>query len=320
MSYNRSRELERIDCVIKTFLSDKPRKKKFGNYRIDPLKRLSYFSRQTDSKNWTYEEQNALNVVKKEFNDCDDLATVLKPRYGKLTVEIESVIAIFSTENEDENCIIVNNDILPEIGKSCSYGHTNYNRTKSIIQNVLMQSKCTLNVHNLSFSQLTKNNYNIDSLELITSDSKNNRLYSVMGDNDQVNLLVNGNDIFLIPKYIESIDEAISLITPLEAKDKIDVIRINEYFLIPDKGPELPKFSKDHLISLLINNTSYFSAEINYIAERIPKHKKHYEALVKKIPRKSPLGDWEITQNNVRYVQRDQAWHRVEISPCELLK
>lgn len=320
MRYNRN-ESDKIQQVIAAFLNPKPRKKVFGNYRVTPGKRLSYFSQETESGTWTYEQQQAPNVVKREFRETDSLAELLKPRYGKLTHEIESVIAIYAPKADGSNFIAINSDTLSQIGKSCSYGHTSYNQGESTIQERLKVISCPIEKHRISFGAFSKAG-SLDTLRLHESDSLGNKLLSVTRDASHVSLLVQPNDvIFELPKVASSIADALDQITPLKAKGEKRAIQNGKYFFVPDAiGPKSREFTDKELL-LMHQASNYGTRNLESIADLYPKNEKRGEALIKLyVPQKSDIGQWELVQRGTRYVQNDGQWYVCHESPCELLK
>jgi ferredoxin-like protein FixX len=159
--------------LVKQFLSDKPTKKVFGNFRIENS-RLVYRCQCQEEKR--IEDKKSWDLLMKRVKN-GEIKMVLSPRTddkGEIDFTYRFMVKYQETKEEilaqkfapkgETPFVLGNSTILRLVGKTVSYGNVVYNRDVTVIQQIIEQNPM---IRMVPFSVFTELNLDIDKARVV---------------------------------------------------------------------------------------------------------------------------------------------------------
>lgn len=172
-----------LNEILDNFKMEKPKKRVFGNYRIEN-NTLIYQAQVTEEKSFSNSEKSleAFNNWSKDYNkffdsrdselNIEDIkAKILKGDYVRVKGKGLEVNEIARKIVQEGNTIFLgNSSILPLIGRTVSYGHESRNNRETEIQRLMSRSGFIM----IPFSVFAQAQLDINSFKLVDRGEEEN--------------------------------------------------------------------------------------------------------------------------------------------------
>jgi len=288
--------------LLEQFLSDKPKKTVFGNFRIENS-RIVYRCQSQEEK-WIHDKKLWDLLMRREKNG--EIKMISAPRRNdKGEIDFTYAFSVKYQETEEEIVaqkfspkgetpfVLGNSTILRLVGKTVSYGNVNYNRSVTLIQQLMEQNS---KIYIVPFSVFTELNLDINKARVVECgcpEIVERKIHDHWDYNDEnrertqvfrmENAHFSGSVLFrvgdthilvdldrrelqfgtwnafavVLPRPAMSIADAYDSLMPNSVKAAIrdgkSVKRIGEWFMIPCKAPKLRKYNEVEKALLLFD-------------------------------------------------------------------
>jgi len=288
--------VEQMTEIVIEFLKKSPKKKVFGNFRIEGNKLVyrsetkeNLFLRTEEDRNKLISRVKSGDVVLDSNKDLEKMSLtchIITKKYDR------DVVAQKIDREGNPPIVLGNSSVLKFVGKSVYYGRIKYNHGVSAIQTVMAK---TPGIYLVPFSVFSELNLDITQVRVIANGPAENVKRNISNPekdgsgkiqkfemvhfagavvfevgNTQILVDIDRREIefknwnafaVILPRKVTSIADAYDSLMPARVKAAIrsgvDVKRIGEWFLIPCKAPKIPKLSETDKALYLCDGMRY---------------------------------------------------------------